>query len=121
MIYGNYSLKRFENRVKSNDPLFFGMQLTRLQKSRSITPPSGIISARVMVNIKHGIKSKPETIFDQRPAPHNTDSIPKYIRFRENRNIPSVVRLVLAPGFNGLMEVWSRRNSRTVKVKDNGA
>tara|TARA_B100001093_G_scaffold303805_1_gene289713 strand:- start:677 stop:937 length:261 start_codon:yes stop_codon:yes gene_type:complete len=86
-----------------------------------MTPSSRIISARVMVNIKHGIKGKLETIFDQKAAPHNIDSIPKCIGFRENRNIPSVVRLVLAPGFNGLMEVWSRRNSRTVKVKNNGA
>jgi hypothetical protein len=86
-----------------------------------MTPSSRITSARVMVNIKQGIKSKPETIFDQKAAPHNIDSIPKCIGLLENRNIPSVIRLVLVAGFNGLIEVWSRRNSRTVKVKNNGA
>ena len=86
-----------------------------------MTFSSGIISARVMVNIKHGIKSKPETILDQKAAPHNIDSIPNHIRLRENRSLPSVVRLVLAPRFDGLMEVRGRRKSRTVKVKNNGA
>ena len=86
-----------------------------------MTPSSRITSARVMVNIKQGIKSKPETIFDQKAASHNIDSIPKCIGLLENRNIPSVVRLFLVAGFNGLIEVWSRRNSRTVKVKNNGA